>query len=81
MALTDFVDQLSALGASFSALTSSSFPSLTDFNAAATADALKWTDLEQNVAYQIVSTLTVNTQYGQRLVECTIHISCCSVDL
>ena len=35
---------------SFSALTSSSFSPLTDFSAAATADALKWTDFEQNVA-------------------------------
>ena len=59
MALTDYVDQLSAPGASFS-----EFPSLTDFNAAATADALKWTDLEQNIVYQIVSTRTVNTQHG-----------------
>ena len=55
MALLDFVDQLSAPGASFSALTSSSFPSLADFNASATSEALKWTDLKQNVVYQIVS--------------------------
>ena len=68
MALTDFVDQLSAPGASFSALTSSSFPSLTDFSAAATADALKWTDLGHNVVYQIVSTRTVNTQHGQSVI-------------
>ena len=45
---------------SFSALTSSSFPSLTDFSAAAIADALKWTDLDQNIVYQIVSTRTVS---------------------
>ena len=49
MALTDFVDQMSAPGASsFSALTSSSFPSLTDFSANTTGEALKWTDLGQN---------------------------------
>ena len=65
MVLTYFVDQLSAPGALFSALTSSS---LTDFNASATANALKWTDLEQNVVYQIVSTRTVNTQHGQSVI-------------
>ena len=52
----------------FSALTSSSFPSLTDFSAAATADALKWMDLEKNVVYQIMSTRTVNTQHGQSVI-------------
>ena len=66
--LSGFVDQLSAPGASFSALTSSPFPSLTDFNAAATADALKWVNLEQNVVYQIVSTRTFNTQHGQSVI-------------
>ena len=65
MALTYFVDQLSAPGASFSALTLSSSPSLTDFSASTTSEALKWTDLEQNVVYQIVSTRSVNTQHGQ----------------
>ena len=53
---------------SFSALTSSSFPSLMDFSAAATADALKWADLEQNVLYQIMFTHTVNTQHGQSVI-------------
>ena len=67
MELTDFVDQLSAPGAPFSALASSSFPSLTDCSAAAAPDALKWTDLEQNVVYQIVSTRTVNTRHGQSI--------------
>ena len=67
MALTDFVDQLSAPGASFSGLISSLFPSLTDFSAAAADDALKWTDLEQNVVYQIVSTRTVN-KYSTRSI-------------
>ena len=64
--LTDSVDQMSV--PSFSALTSSSFPSLTDFSAAAAANALKRTDLEQNVEYQIVSTHTVNTQHGQSVI-------------
>ena len=68
MALTDFVDHLDAPGASFSALTSSSLPSLTDFSASATSEALNWTDLEQNVVYQIVSTRTVNTQHGQSVI-------------
>ena len=63
MAFVDFVDQMDA--PSFSALTS--FPS-TDFSAAATAGALKWTDLEQNVLYQIVSTRTVNIQHGQSII-------------
>ena len=69
MALTDFIDQLNSPGASsFSALTSSSFPSLTDCIANTTSEALKWTTLEQNTVYQIVSTHTVNTQYGQSVV-------------
>ena len=69
MALTDFVDQLNTPGASsFSVLASSSFPSLADFNASAMSEALKWTDLEQNTVYQIVSTCTVNTQHGQSVV-------------
>ena len=41
------IDQLSAPGAS--ALTSSSFPSLTEFSANATGESLTWTDLEQKV--------------------------------
>ena len=47
MSLTNFVDQ------------KDSFPPLADFN----VDALKWTDLEQDVVYQITSTYTVNTQH------------------
>ena len=62
MALTDLVDQLSAPEASFLALTASSFPSLADFNASTTSEALKWTDLEQNTVYQIVSTRTVSPE-------------------
>ena len=65
MALTDFVDHLSAPGTSFAALTSSSFPSLTAFNSNTTTEAQKWTDLEQ---CQIVSTHTVNTQHGQSVI-------------
>ena len=69
MALTDFVDQLNAQGASsFSALTSSSFPLLADFNASTTSEALKWTDLEQNTVYQVVSARTINTQHGQSVI-------------
>ena len=64
MALANFVDQKDA--PSFSALTS--FPSLADFSVAATADALKWVDLEQNVVYQILPTRTVNTQHGQSVI-------------
>ena len=47
-----FVDQIGA------------FPSLSDFN----VTALKWTDLDQNVVYQITSTRTVNTQHGQSVI-------------
>ena len=65
MALTDFVDQLSAPGASFLALTS--FPSFANFHVS-TSEARKWTDLEQNTVYQIVSTRTVNTQHGQSII-------------
>ena len=54
MSLTNFFNQ-------------SALPSLADFSAA-TADALKLTDLEQNVAYQIVSTRTVNTQHGHSVI-------------
>ena len=54
VSLTNFVDP--------------SFPSLADFSAATTTDALKWTDLEQNVVYQIVSTRTGNIQHGQSVI-------------
>ena len=67
MALTDFFDHLNAPGA-LPALPSPSFPSLTDFSAAAAADALQWTASEQNVVYQIVTTCTVNTQHGQLII-------------
>ena len=52
-ALTDF-DQLNALV----------FPTLEDFNASSTGEALKWTVLVQDTVYQIVSTRTVDTQHG-----------------
>ena len=55
MSLTNFVDQ-------------TAFPSLAGFGTAEAADALKWTDLEQNVVYQIVNTRTVNTQHGQSVI-------------
>ena len=45
-ALTNFVDQLNA----------PVFPTLEDFNASSTSEALKWTDLVQDTVYQIVST-------------------------
>ena len=54
--LTDFVDQLNV------------FPTLKEFNASSTSEALKWTDLVQNTVYQIVSTRTVNTQHGQSVI-------------
>ena len=47
-----FVDQIGA------------FPSLSDFN----VTALKWTDLDQDVVYQITSTRTVNTHHGQSVI-------------
>ena len=50
--LTNFVDQLNA------------FPTLEDFNASSTSDALKWRDLVEDTLYRIVSTRTVNTQHG-----------------
>ena len=53
MSLTNFVDQMNY-----------AFPSLSDFN----VDALKWTDLDQDVVYQITSTRTDNTQHGQSVI-------------
>ena len=32
------------------------------------SEVLKWTDLEQNTVYQIVSTRTFNTQHGQSVI-------------
>ena len=48
--LIDFVDQVDV------------FPTLKDFNASSTSEALKWTDLVQDTGYQIVSKRTVNAQ-------------------
>ena len=59
--LTGFVDQLNASAGS-------AFPTLAEFDASSTTEALKWTDLEQNVVYQIVSTRTINTQHGQSVI-------------
>ena len=44
------------------------FPAPADFNASTTSETLKWTDLEQNTVYQIVSTRTVNTRHGQSVI-------------
>ena len=65
-ALTDFVDQLNAPASAFSKLAPalSAFPTMADFNASSTSEALKWTDLVQDAVYQIVSTRTDNTQHG-----------------
>ena len=41
---------------------------MADFSASMASEALKWTDLEQNTVYQIVSTRTVNTQHGQSVI-------------
>ena len=57
MSQTNFVDQLDA-----------AFLSLADVSAAATADALKWTDLEQNVVYQIKNARAVNSLHGQSVI-------------
>ena len=55
-ALTDFVDQLNV------------FPTLENFNASPTSEALKWTDLMHDAVYQVVSTRTVNTQHGTSII-------------
>ena len=52
MSLENFVDQIS------------DFPLLSDF----IVTALRWTDLDQNVVYQITSTRTFNTQRGQSVI-------------
>ena len=54
-ALTDFVDQLNA--------PASTFPTMADFNASSTSEAIKWTYLVQNAAYP-----SVNTQHGQSII-------------
>ena len=78
--LTGFVDHMNAPTSSFSALASTLFPSLTDFNAISSSEALKWTDLVQDVVYQIVSTRTVTTQNGQSIILSLQKAdgSCCS---
>ena len=54
-----------------------SFPTLKDFS----VDALKWTDLEEGVVHQIVSTRPVNTQHGQSIILSLQEAngSCCTV--
>ena len=53
-----------------------SFPTLKDFS----VDALKWTDLEEGIVHQIVSTRTVHTQHGQSSVLSLreADMACCS---
>ena len=79
-ALAGFVDQLKAPASSFSALASTSFPSLTDFTAISSREALKRTDLVQDVVYQIVSTRSVTNQHGQSIILSLqkANRSCCS---
>ena len=69
-ALTNFVDQLKA----------PLFPTLEDFNASSTSEALKWTDLVQDTVYQIVATRTVDTQHGPSIILSLQKAdgSCCS---
>ena len=69
-ALTGFLDTLNAPASAFQTLApaSSAFPTLADFNASSTSEALKWTDLVQDVVYQIVSARTVNTQHVQSFI-------------
>ena len=70
-ALTNSIDQLSA----------PAFPTLEDFNASSTSEAVKWTELVQDAVYQIVSTRTVNTQHGPSIILSLqkADVSCCSV--
>ena len=69
-ALTGFVDQLNVPASAFSTLApaSSASPTLADFNASSTSEALKWTVLVQDAVCQIVSTRIVNTQHGQSII-------------
>ena len=57
-ALTSFVYQLNA----------PVFPTLEDFNASSTSEALKWTYLVHDTVYQIVSRRTVYTQHGPSII-------------
>ena len=79
--LTCFLGQLNAPASSFSALASTSFPSLADFNASSSSEALKWIDLVQDVVSQIVSTRTVTTQHCPQSIILSLQKadgSCCS---
>ena len=66
-ALTNFVDQLNI------------YP-LEAFDTSSASETLKWTDLVQDIVYQIVSTRTVNTQHGQSIILSLqkAYVSCCS---
>ena len=69
-ATTNFVDQLNG----------PVFPTLGDFNASSTSEALKWTDLVQDTMYQIVPTRTVNTHHEPSIILSLQKVdgSCCS---
>ena len=69
-ALTNFVYQLYA----------TVFPTLDDFSASSTSEALKWKDLVQDTVHQIVLTLTGNTQHGPSVILSLQKAdrSCCS---
>ena len=66
-ALTDFVDRLNAPAATF--------PTMADFNASSTSEALKWTYLVQDAVYP-----SANTQHGQSIILSLQKAdgSCCS---
>ena len=56
------------------------FSASVDFNASSSSELLKWTDLEQNTLYRIVSTRAINTQHGQSVILSLQKAdgSCCS---
>ena len=56
-ALTDFVARLND--------PAPAFQTLEDFDATSVSEALKWTDLLQDVVYQGISARIVNTHLGQ----------------
>ena len=59
-ALTNFFDHLSD--------PAPAIPTLEDFNTSSNSEALKWTDLDQDLVYQNVSTCTVNKQHGPSII-------------
>ena len=52
----EFVDQLNA--------PAPAFPTLEDFDAGSTSEALTWKDLAQDTIFQIISAQSINTQHG-----------------